>query len=187
MVYLGYQIVVGDAVEKVFNIDDEVVYTEDQTTSALSVTFIITFCTFLVTCMLLCGALKHRAGYLLPFFCLQLFDFVLSCLTAINWFTAYPDGDDSHWLNSITEQYGGDGYNIDKQWMVLTGIIAFLLVMTIKAYFIAVVWACYKYIVSKENEQFNQTEDTEALLTPPAYSTVVKVPPNMPTPPPYQP
>jgi len=59
--------------------------------------------------------------------------------------------------------------------------------MTIKAYFIACVWACYKYILSRENEQVTTSEDTEALLGPPAYSTVIKTPPDVPTPPPYQP
>ncbi|XP_077991779.1 lysosomal-associated transmembrane protein 4A-like [Glandiceps talaboti] len=190
MVCLGYLIVYGGIIEKQL-IETDVIYEEKHTTSDLSVAFIITFCMFLVTCMLLCGAMKHRAGYLLPFFCLQLFDFVLSCLTAINWFTAYPDGDgmnfpyNQEWYNKMKEQFGTQDYS--NQWMVLISIITFLLVMTIKAYIITVVWACYKYIINRDSQQFNQSEDTEALLGPPAYNTVIKVPPNMPTPPPYQP
>ncbi|XP_070555664.1 lysosomal-associated transmembrane protein 4A-like [Ptychodera flava] len=196
MLYIGYTIIYGVPNNQVYPKPEMDLLDEDEQRriSDLSVALVITFCMFLVTCMMLCGAMKHRGGYLLPFFCLQLFDFVLSCLTAVGWFTYYPDGDQTQsfpynkeWLKYNLEQWGVEDYEISSQWLILICIISFLTAMTIKAYCIACVWACYKYILSRENEQITHSEDTEALLGPPAYSTVIKTPPNIPTPPPYQP
>ncbi|XP_002739753.1 lysosomal-associated transmembrane protein 4A-like [Saccoglossus kowalevskii] len=195
MVFIGYMIVFFGSSE--VEVDVEVDVFNDleykKTTSDMSVALVITFCMFIVTCMMICGALKHRAGYLLPFFCLQLFDFVLSCLTAIGWFTYYPENDEQSFPNNIdwfkyNNQMKLEDYGIDGQWTILIFLILFLGIMTVKAYFISCVWACYKYIVCRDAVQMTGTsEDTEALLAPPAYATVVKLPPDVPTPPPYQP
>jgi len=57
-----------------------------------------------MTAMMVCGTLKNRPLYLLPFFCFQVFDFVLACLTAAGHYT---------WLPNLTRYYSrSSGYAV---------------------------------------------------------------------------
>ncbi|CAH1252986.1 LAPTM4A [Branchiostoma lanceolatum] len=141
----------------------------------------ITFFTFTMTLLMLYGAIKHRAGYLLPFFCIQVFDFTVGCLTAIGFVSYMPN------IRTFMEQnpnlpYREDLMKLDPQYLLLICMALFFIVMIIKAYFIGVVWGCYKYITSRNLMEVIYCPDTEALL-PPSYDTVTKMPP----PPPYTP
>ena len=51
---------------------------------------LLTTLTFIVTAMMVQGAWQGRSSYILPFFCLQIFDFVISCLTVAGFFS-YDD------------------------------------------------------------------------------------------------
>ncbi|XP_035667105.1 lysosomal-associated transmembrane protein 4A-like isoform X2 [Branchiostoma floridae] len=144
----------------------------------------ITFFTFTMTLLMLYGAIKHRAGYLLPFFCIQVFDFTVGCLTAIGFVSYMPN------IRTFMEQnpnlpYREELMAMDPQYLLLICMALFFIVMIIKAYFIGVVWGCYKYITSRNLMEVIYCPDTEALLpmTPPSYDTVTKMPP----PPPYTP
>ncbi|XP_030839117.1 lysosomal-associated transmembrane protein 4B [Strongylocentrotus purpuratus] len=54
---------------------------------------VIVFCFLLITTMMMKGIIQYRSGYILPFFCLQLFDFFITFLTCIGVMSYYPDFD----------------------------------------------------------------------------------------------
>lgn len=43
------------------------------------------------SCMLLYGALRERPSYLMPYFCLQVFDFVIACLWVVSYYSYLPE------------------------------------------------------------------------------------------------
>ena len=49
----------------------------------------------LITLSLIIGIVHRRPVYMLPFFCYQVFDFIISCLTAIGHY---------HWLPHLQHQ-----------------------------------------------------------------------------------
>ncbi|KAH9363982.1 hypothetical protein HPB48_006970 [Haemaphysalis longicornis] len=57
----------------------------------LHVALAITVCTGVITLLLLYGTIWGQPTYLMPFFCLQVFDFVLSALTVVGYFSYTPD------------------------------------------------------------------------------------------------
>ncbi|XP_019617865.1 PREDICTED: lysosomal-associated transmembrane protein 4A-like [Branchiostoma belcheri] len=91
----------------------------------------ITFFTFTMTLLMLYGAIKHRAGYLLPFFCIQVFDFTVGCLTAIGFVSYMPN------IRTFMEQnpnlpYREELMKMDPQYLLLICMAIFFLVMIIK-------------------------------------------------------
>ena len=44
----------------------------------MNIGVVVTFCTFAMTLLLLYGAVKGKPSYLMPFFCLQVFDFCVA-------------------------------------------------------------------------------------------------------------
>ncbi|PSN39580.1 hypothetical protein C0J52_21878 [Blattella germanica] len=57
----------------------------------LNVGVVVTFCTFAITLLMLFGAVKGKPSYLMPFFCLQVFDFCIVSLTAVGYLCYLPD------------------------------------------------------------------------------------------------
>lgn len=158
---------------------------------------VIVFCYFLITSMMIKGVAQYQSSYLLPFFCLQLFDFFITCLTAIGLMSYYPDYDYQdrgkfpynqefmHWK----ERLDVNKFDLDNQWFVLIALVIFLAIMMVKAYCIACVWSCYKYIASREISNRvssdNYAMDAEALLPKlPSYSDAVMT--ESEKPPPYE-
>lgn len=150
---------------------------------------------FVITIMLIYGAAKGRAGYLMPFFCMQVFDFCLTCLSVVSYFSYIPNmkrwiqaQDDFPWKQELLQ--------MDDDWLMLAVVTGFVLVITIKAYLIGIVWACYKYLNGYEravargihraysNMEIENPEDTEMLL-PPKYEDVLRMTAEEPAPPPY--
>ncbi|XP_038057698.1 lysosomal-associated transmembrane protein 4A-like [Patiria miniata] len=158
---------------------------------------VIVFCYFLITSMMIKGVAQYQSSYLLPFFCLQLFDFFITCLTAIGLMSYYPDYDYEdtgkfpynqefmHWK----ERFPVNKFDIDNQWFMLIALVLFLFIMMVKAYCIACVWSCYKYIAAREIgdnvSSNNYAMDAEALLPKlPNYDDAIKTPSEKP--PPYE-
>lgn len=152
--------------------------------------FALVLCTFLVALMLVYGALRSRPSCLMPFFCLQVFDFCLTCLTIVGYMTYAPD------VKVWIAQQGFDDYpgfnhllEMDEQWLMLWFVIFFVLVLTVKAYLINMVWACYKYLQLRNMNrsvvrEYTLNPDSEMLL-PPKYEEAMKSNPTGPLPPPY--
>ncbi|KAL5016734.1 hypothetical protein ScPMuIL_006323 [Solemya velum] len=91
------------------------IFKKQWTKEDLCVAFALTVCSLMITLLLVYGTIKNRPGYLMPFFCLQVFSFCLGCLTVVGYFSYAP--------------------NV-KMW--LRG--------QCMAYFIGVVWSCYKFL-----------------------------------------
>lgn len=160
---------------------------------------------FAITVMLLYGTMKGQAGYLMPFFCLQVFVFCLSCLTVVGYFSYFPNF--KKWISEQKDwmPFKDELKQMDQDWLMLLVVLWFVLVLTVQAYLVGVVWACYKYINSSQLPnsnttatgrtlvrdyvlEHNGTDDTEMLL-PPKYEDVVRMNDeanrNQPPPPPY--
>ncbi|XP_064625671.1 lysosomal-associated transmembrane protein 4A-like [Lineus longissimus] len=163
------------------------------TTEDKYVGLLITLCSFLLTALLVYGALKAKPGYLMPFFCLQVFDFCITCLSVVCYFSYMPNI--KQWIREQDNlPFKEELLNFDAQWLMLIVIMVFVLLMSMKAYFIGVVWACYKYLSRRNIEQAVTTymdgehgTDSEMLL-PPKYEDAIKYPVQMshlPPPPPY--
>ncbi|KAL1433676.1 hypothetical protein MTO96_012216 [Rhipicephalus appendiculatus] len=135
----------------------------------LHVALAITVCTGVVTLLLLYGTIWGQPTYLMPFFCLQVFDFVLSALTVVGYFSYMPD------------------------WLCTVVMVGFVACMMIKAYVMGIVWSCYKYLRLRQEASLPDVEsDSEVLpygqaLLPPDYETATKMPAFVPVyaPPPY--
>ncbi|XP_037089326.1 lysosomal-associated transmembrane protein 4A-like [Pollicipes pollicipes] len=122
---------------QVWNVDD------------LNIGIMITFCTFIITLLMVVGAIKGQPSYLMPFFCLQVFDFCISSLTMISYFSFMPD---LHVMlvRSSSLPFRDQLLRLDQRWLSLILMVAFLVAMVIKAYLIAMVWACYRYLLMRQ-------------------------------------
>ncbi|KAJ8305268.1 hypothetical protein KUTeg_015813 [Tegillarca granosa] len=157
----------------------------------LCVAFVITMCTLTITLFLLYGAIKSRPGYLMPFFCLQVFDFCLSCLTVVGYFSYAPNIKDWFRQQGLGCYPGMDSIlRMDGEWLMLLCLLVLVLFLSLKAYLIGVVWACYKYLQLRNLNrsvvrEYTVDPDTEMLL-PPKYEDAIKAPvDSSPPPPPY--
>jgi len=157
------------------NIASRAIYYRDVNTCV-----IFTFCTFMITLLMVYGAIKGKPVYLLPFFCLQVFDFCLSSLTAVGFVLYMPD---VHGLiaHSPRIPYQSELLQLNEQCLSLLVLLTFLVALLVKAYFIGVVWSCYKYLMLRvfPGQRTIHYIDTESLL--PSYEAAVK---KYPAPPP---
>lgn len=95
---------------------------------------------------LLYGVIKGCAKFLLPFFCLQVFDFCLSTLVIIGFFTYEPNV--KQWI--IAQKWfpmKDQLVTLTNGWLVLMAGSLAICCLWIKAYCIGVVWSCYKYLI----------------------------------------
>jgi len=150
-----------------------------------------------LTFMLIYGTVRGRASYLVPFFCLQMFDFCVTALVFLGYISYIPDL--KSWFSTHNVPYSAEiaAMNADALMLIVVAVAAVILVG--KAYLLGVVWSCYKYLLSVEQQAlyggsfemdgYNQriNDDAEMLL-PPKYEDVIHMPiyvANEPPPPPY--
>ncbi|CAB0001317.1 unnamed protein product [Nesidiocoris tenuis] len=148
-----------------------------DTIEHLNVTVVVMFSTFAITLMMIYGAIKGKPSYLMPFFCLQLFDFCIACLTAMTSLCYLPD---MHRLINESPQVPMHAalLKLSPQVLAFVVLLTFTTAMVIKvmailcfswsiidtpivtlsaflihhyysyfqAYFINVVWSCYRYL-----------------------------------------
>jgi lysosomal-associated transmembrane protein len=152
----------------------------------------------IVLCLIY-GTIRGISKYITPFFCVQMFDLCLTGLTMLSSFSdlAYV----RNWINAQDNRFPfkQELANLDNDHLTLVTLIIFVAVLSVKAYFIGVVWTCYKYLKLYETMSHNgrtrlydseevRPEDTELLL-PPKYEDVLMMPPvqDGPAPPAYTP
>ncbi|KAG8196297.1 hypothetical protein JTE90_023849 [Oedothorax gibbosus] len=145
-----------------------------------------TVCTGILTLFLLYGTIRGRPNYLMPFFSLQVFDFIISALTAVGYFSSVPDV--RRMLDETSDMpLQRELLRLNPLQLCALLMFAVVICMMLKAYFMGVVWSCYKYLkllhVAHLVEHYIEA-DNEALL-PPDYDTATKAALFAPPPPPY--
>lgn len=165
----------------------------------LNVSIVVMFSTFAITLLMVYGAIKGKPSYLMPFFCLQLFDFCIASLTALSYLCYLPD---MHRLVSESPKIPlqAELLTLSPQALAFIVLITFLTAMVVKAYFMGVVWSCYKYLTLRlvaaqrtihliEPDVQDLLPDYETACTkfpppPPSYTQATQHHPPPPPPPP---
>ncbi|CAH0563958.1 unnamed protein product [Brassicogethes aeneus] len=125
--------------------DGRTIYSSDIDMGALMTVF-----TLSISLLMVYGAIKGKATHLLPFFCLQLFDFAITTLTATGYFCYLRSVHRlvaEHWHNL---PFRNELLQLSPQYLSLLVLAAFLFSMMWKAYCIGIVWRCYKYLALKQ-------------------------------------
>uniref|UniRef100_A0A1B6D2N8 Lysosomal-associated transmembrane protein 4A n=1 Tax=Clastoptera arizonana TaxID=38151 RepID=A0A1B6D2N8_9HEMI len=148
----------------------------------LNICVLITFCTFIITLLMVFGAIKGKPSYLMPFFCLQVFDFCISSFTAIGYLCILPD---MHRMVAKNPQlpFQNELLQLNPQCLSLLIFLVFVLAMLVKAYMIGVIWSCYKYLTLRQvcSQRTIHYIDSDVQVLLPDYDSVVK---KFPQPPP---
>jgi len=112
----------------------------------------LTFLSLVFSGFLLYGSIKERPSYLMPYFCLQVFDFVISCLSIVGYFSYLPDV--KVWLRAQHDlPYKQQLLHLDQATLTFTAMTLCLSVLVVKAYLLGMVWTCYKFFVRKQTGQ----------------------------------
>ncbi|XP_049873236.1 tetraspanning orphan receptor isoform X2 [Pectinophora gossypiella] len=109
---------------------------------------LVTVCTLAITLMLIYGAIRGKPAHLLPFFCLQIFDFAITVLTATGYLCYLRS---IHRLVAETRRvpWRAQLLQLPAPALALVVLSAFLLAVLLKGYCISVVWRCYKYLTMR--------------------------------------
>lgn len=141
---------------------------------------VVILSTFMITVLMVYGAVKGNPRYLLPFFCLQVFDFCIASLTVVSYFSYVPDVRQAI-SNNPNIPFQSELLRMDTQWLNLMVLLTFIALIMVKAYFIGIVWSCYKFLIYQNAarsvaEYVDLESSIPEYLPPPTYETVTKDP-----------
>ncbi|XP_076318926.1 lysosomal-associated transmembrane protein 4A-like [Tachypleus tridentatus] len=142
----------------------------------------VTFCTGIITFLLVYGAVRAKPSYLIPFFCLQILDLMISALTMVGYFAYLPNIQDN--IENMKDlPFRQELLQLDPELLCALIVCIFMVYLVVKAYLMAVVWACYRYLrmmTCRRQMEIHPDTDGEVLL-PPDYETASKQLPNLPS------
>lgn len=120
-------------------------------TNDVDLSGLVFLCMIAVTLMLIYGAFKGKPSHLLPFFCLQIFDFAIATLTAAGhlcyirsihlWITESQNR--LPWKEELVK--------LSPQTLSVLVLIGFIIFIFLKAYAIGIVWRCYKFLTFRQH------------------------------------
>ncbi|XP_046404664.1 uncharacterized protein LOC124170023 [Ischnura elegans] len=153
-----------------------------------NVRIVVTFCTFIITVLMVYGAVRNKPSYLMPYFCLQVFDFCIACLSILSFLCRVQDKQiDCHFIPVPLD-------HVSPQSCAFLLVLITTISIALKAYLINVVWRCYKYlslrriaqlrtvhVIDSPHEAMPVAPDSafshqEALLLLPDYETAISDP-----------
>lgn len=110
---------------------------------------IVLLCTLFLTISMIYGAIKGKPKLLIPFFCLQVFDLFVTIFSALGYLCYLPD---LHriMIRTESEYIPSSVTSISPQYVSFIVILSLTVSIISKAYFVAVVWSCYKYLTLKQ-------------------------------------
>jgi len=143
---------------------------QQQQTAEYMLQMLIACLSFVITVMLVYGAALRRPSYVLPFFCMQVFD--LSIWTLVSAATVSRSSRIKMALES--KPYIGEHiHKMSQTHFLFTLVFVMTAILMIKAYMITVVWSCFKHC-----KQVNQARQLHRGITAPN-GPVLVLPTNM--------
>lgn len=112
---------------------------------------LVFLCMIAVTIMLIYGAVKGKPSHLLPFFCLQIFDFAIATLTAAGHLCYIKS---MHlWITESQNRlpWREELIQLSPQTLSVLVFIGFIIFIFLKAYAIRIVWRCYKFLTFRQH------------------------------------
>ncbi|MBN3315299.1 MATN2 protein, partial [Atractosteus spatula] len=121
------------------------------------------------------GAYKQHAAWIIPFFCYQIFDFALNTLVAIS-VVVYPNTIQDY-LQQLPGNfpYKEEIMSMNAMCLVLIVLIFIGCILAFKAYLIACVWNCYRYVSGRGSADilvYVTTNDTTRSVAQPLPSEI---------------
>lgn len=107
-------------------------------------------CMIAITLMMIYGAVKGKPSHLLPFFCLQLFDFAITTLTAAG-YLCYLRSVHSLIADTRRLPWREELLKLSPQTLSIVVLLVFISVVLLKAYAIGIIWRCYKYLTMRQH------------------------------------
>ncbi|KAF5397010.1 hypothetical protein PHET_09937 [Paragonimus heterotremus] len=99
----------------------------------------VTLLSLLFSIMMLVGTIYARPYYLLPYCCIQFLDLFVTCLSVVGYYTYLPES--GAWIRSrvscVSVVFA----------ICLLVILAGIVLLGLKAYLLAMVWLCYKFLL----------------------------------------
>ncbi|CAG9102528.1 unnamed protein product [Plutella xylostella] len=110
---------------------------------------LLTVCTLAITLMLIYGAARGKPAHLLPFFCLQIFDFAITVLTATGYLCYLRSI--HHLVEETTKRvpWRAELLRLPAPALAMVVLSAFMAAVLLKGYCISIVWRCYKYLTMR--------------------------------------
>jgi lysosomal-associated transmembrane protein len=125
---------------------------------------LLTIGSSMLTICLLYGTITARPKYILPYFWLQMFDFCITSLTVIGYFSYGPDI--GRWIEAQKSfPYRDELLAMGREWLLVCASLLAVIILWTKAYCISVVWSCYKYLIYRQTS--NAVAQAFSIETPP--------------------
>lgn len=111
---------------------------------------LVCLCMIAISLMLIYGTIKGKPSHLLPFFCLQLFDFAITTLTAAG-YLCYIRSIHRFIAESHRLPWRDELLKLSPQTLSCLVLFSFISIVFLKAYSIGIIWRCYKYLTMRQH------------------------------------